>query len=626
MATLLARKKRIIVNNNLKKQKIHSDWAVVIKKILMNMPKEMIVTALAEFGEIKSIKIQLIGMWQKAVVEFTKSDQANLLVFKWLFLIGKNSVCVAKAVEDCETWASRNQFRALLFTLPVGMTAHDFRTLLERVGRKTCIINRSLETGNKICCVVVGFESNDDLESAFCTKSIYNRIKLSWAKINLVCCIKYRHFGYSALKCDALEILVLPSSKKSYKKFTLEEACFRLAKLYKKKDVSISCSAAFGSKFWVQVVLLANFFDGACFKSGSSSFPLGILCLGSIFSSTSDDNSGLSDYLAVLKHFLELLSDQVSVLLKKSSFMKLVLLTVSLSAPSLVVFVFLAPVLNSDMVLDNVLVSSTPFPSVGSDLVVNFSSSNSKVLTTKIADKFDGVCVFTSGLDSEHLGSGVAIIMNSSLAKHVCKVFEVPDQIFSIRLLFKNKLSVLILGLYAGASSGVQFSQAVSVVVDCDVMDIGDHFNTDYHAVSVSVGDGNRFAFLIECWDSLDNVKALIVQKIVNSGAGFDHICSAFFSVQKTYYASKLAEFLQAEESKIRSAIDKQIENFAVNKGNTIRSMLERSFQKVVLNHLVVGDELILEPDLVKAKVDIIMEGWTRKHNVVKDFSDNWSH
>ncbi|KAG9292229.1 hypothetical protein G9A89_023949 [Geosiphon pyriformis] len=68
--------------------------------------------------------------------------------------------------------------------------------------------------------------------------------------------------------------------------------------------------------------------------------------------------------------------------------------------------------------------------------------------------------VFTSGLDSGSLGAGVMIVVNSSLAKHICKVSKVPGQILSIRLLFKNKLSVSILGLYAGVLSVVWFFQA----------------------------------------------------------------------------------------------------------------------------------------------------------------------
>ncbi|KAG9289282.1 hypothetical protein G9A89_007527 [Geosiphon pyriformis] len=62
MVVLLAKVKEINVNSDLKKQRIHSDRAVVIKKIPINTPKEIIIATLAEFGKIKSIKIQLIGM------------------------------------------------------------------------------------------------------------------------------------------------------------------------------------------------------------------------------------------------------------------------------------------------------------------------------------------------------------------------------------------------------------------------------------------------------------------------------------------------------------------------------------------------------------------------------------
>ncbi|KAG9297352.1 hypothetical protein G9A89_005636 [Geosiphon pyriformis] len=59
------------------------------KRIITN---KMIVAALAEFGKIKSIKIQLIRLWQKAMVEFAEIGQAVQLAAKWFFLIGKNSV------------------------------------------------------------------------------------------------------------------------------------------------------------------------------------------------------------------------------------------------------------------------------------------------------------------------------------------------------------------------------------------------------------------------------------------------------------------------------------------------------------------------------------------------------
>ncbi|KAG9298505.1 hypothetical protein G9A89_016502 [Geosiphon pyriformis] len=77
-----------------------------------------------------------------------------------------------------------------------------------------------------------------------------------------------------------------------------------------------------------------------------------------------------------------------------------------------------------------------------------------------IVNKFDGVWMFTSGLEFGYMGADIVVVMNSSLARHVCKISEVPGQFLSIKLLFKNKLSVSILGLYAGTFLVVRFSQA----------------------------------------------------------------------------------------------------------------------------------------------------------------------
>ncbi|KAG9304047.1 hypothetical protein G9A89_005957 [Geosiphon pyriformis] len=78
----LAKEIGIVINSDLKKQEMRSDRTVIIKEIPMNTPKNMIITAVSEFGEIKSIKIQLIGMWQKTVVEFAEINQADLLASK----------------------------------------------------------------------------------------------------------------------------------------------------------------------------------------------------------------------------------------------------------------------------------------------------------------------------------------------------------------------------------------------------------------------------------------------------------------------------------------------------------------------------------------------------------------
>ncbi|KAG9297523.1 hypothetical protein G9A89_001463 [Geosiphon pyriformis] len=411
IAILLVRKKEIDVNSDLKRQGMRSDRTVVIKKISMNTPKDIIISAVFKFGKIKLIKIQLIGM---------------------------------------------DQFRVLLFTLLVETMAHDLGTLLERAGRKTCIINRSLKTGNRIYCAVVGFESDDDLKSAFCIEPILGRIKLSWARIDLVWCEKY----------ESLVILL-----------------WNLAKLYKKKSVPIFCSAVFGGKSWALMVFTLL-------------LVLVPLCLS-----------------------LQLLTDQVSGIVCKLSSMKLVSLALSLSSGHSVVPIVVNVDLDLNMVLDgSVIVSATP-PVV---LALGFSSS--KILTTKvdclesklvalevsigfvlvkldqfglvwkfvacnvcsinvlakqmdvvhwhvnfgnmvffIANKFKGVYVFISGLNKNFLDIRVVVIINNLLACHVSKIKKISDRIISVWLLFKGKLSVTILGLYAGVSFETRFGQALEV-------------------------------------------------------------------------------------------------------------------------------------------------------------------
>ncbi|KAG9285754.1 hypothetical protein G9A89_013179 [Geosiphon pyriformis] len=415
-----------------------------------------------------------------------------------------------------------------------------------------------------------------------------------------------------------------------------------------------------------------------------------------------------------------------------------------------------------------------------------------------LTNKFDGVQVFTFGLDSGSLGAGVLIVVNSSLEKHVCKVSKVLGQLLSIKFLFKNKLSVSILGFYTGASSVVQFSQAgkinsfiakavnesffvilggnfnedgshkcasfkkcfdlglinslegssfvklptwynshgitktidymfissnlVGMVVDCGVDGIEDYFDTNYKAVYVSVGlgglldvqlnslhkqanrdcwkydiknaseikwsefrvataanavmfsnefvmillaggmfkkkwfksfdcvfnkvsswfhklellvsklvktsqlvSGGDFALLLDIWNRLNSVGTLSVKFLFFSDTSFDAICSELAKTKKSYCSSKLLESKHAEESHIRQAIERRIESFDVNKSHTIRSVLECPFCKVVLDYLVDSGELVLEPDLVKSKVEGIMEGWTRKCVVASDISGNWA-
>ncbi|KAG9303966.1 hypothetical protein G9A89_005876 [Geosiphon pyriformis] len=705
-AVLLAKEKGIVINTDLKRQGICSDQAVVIKEIFINTPKNMIVAALAKFGEIKSIKIQLIG---------------------------KNSVHMAMAVSNCETWALRNKFRALLFTLPVGTTAHNLGTLLDGAGEKTCVY-----------CAVVGFESEVDLESAYHTELIFGGVKLFWARLDL--------------------------------------------------GVSISKPAAFSGKSWAYVVLLASPFSGSHFDSGfGSGLPLSGFSSIKESALVVQNKFSINSCLASLEHSLELLTDQMSNIVCRLNSIKLVFLVLTTQVILLVTLVSILALPDTDMVLDVPQLFFSLFSSVLEDKVVDLDLSSSKVLTLKVGgleskimaleliwkvatcnirsmlnlvkqedivhwhkdlgnmilivtktklksdirpwimNKFDRLRVFTSGLDVGFCGAGVAIIMNNSLAQHVLKVNEILSCLIFVHLLFKNKLSVKILGLYIAANINSMVSKAVNsssfVVLGGNfnengssksanfkfclslglvnifnghslakaftwsnsrgvkkvinfilvsenlvsamalhfVNSISKFFDTDYKSVFISIGLGGlldthlisihrqvnqdwwKFKFkdadnvqwlsfkdcssatflarldifketkingdlntmwkilkeiIVQAADTLaiDVVEASKVNGMVLNGVSSIKLIKHLSVIRKGYCKFKYCESKIAEDTAIRKTIDCHIENFYSDKEKMIKSILEYLFCKMVLDHLVVDDELIIEPNEIKFK------------------------
>ncbi|KAG9287460.1 hypothetical protein G9A89_023832 [Geosiphon pyriformis] len=829
---------KILVNNNLRKSSVCSDREVIVKEIPVDLPKSAIEEVFSKFGKIISIKVQLISLWQKALVEYESSEMADLVTARWSVFMGKDSVHMAKANIDKQT----DQHQALLYTLPVGTNAHDLSSLLESYGGKTCYIGRNPSSYVRDRCAVICFGDEASKLAAIGTIPVFKNVSLHWAGFSLASCIRCKQFGHVMVNCSLGEY-----SGVRGRRVVSEQDRIRLAEIYKKKSVPVACPVSLGGKTWAQVAggspscMISSGLVGTGLHSGSVPFSM---------ATVSPTISHLNDQLAILEHSLELLTDCISGILAQLESINLVsVVTPSLSLLSVVSETLSSDVV-SDIILDTALVSSGTLPSVFHDAAVELSSSSSKVLTAKvggletklialkasvglvldklnilcsgsgmnnpakqediirwhkdmnnlisiitetklkgkvclwIATRFNGVRVFTSGQDSGNLGSGIAIVVNNSLAHHVCKISEVPGWLLLIKMLFKNKLSVSILGLYAGASLATHFSQAgevnsliaetvnessfvvlggdfnedgsrrgvvktidyvfissnlVNAIVNRDILDVSEYFDTDHQAVCVSVGLGGlldvhlnflcrqtnrdqwkfsirgadesrwdnfrgatlanaamfsdkfattvRFSDLdvmwdvireimvlsadgifkkkwfkdfdrpfskefskfhklellvskifkvshegdivgffsfMDCWASLDSVKALVIRNLVDSGMDSGHVFSALSSARKSYRASKLVESQIAKETNIRSAIDKRMKSFEVNKDHTIRSVLERPFHKVVLNYLVVDGELVLEPDQVKSKVDIIMEEWTRKHRVVDDMSSEW--
>ncbi|KAG9307217.1 hypothetical protein G9A89_017045 [Geosiphon pyriformis] len=114
---------------------------------------------------------------------------------------------------------------------------------------------------------------------------------------------------------------------------------------------------------------------------------------------------------------------------------------------------------------------------------------------------------------------------------------------------------------------------------------------------------------LIRTWSTLNSIKACVFTNLVGLGKKSEVILGHLSLVYKKYRKSKMYESRLAEEAFIRLAVLKHMENFCFDKDSIIRSVLDRPFYKVVLNHLVIDDELILEPK--KAVLLVVPDLWT---------------
>ncbi|KAG9305455.1 hypothetical protein G9A89_021173 [Geosiphon pyriformis] len=246
--------------------------------------------------------------------------------------------------------------------------AHNLSDLLDSYGEKTCFIghNPSLYVCNR--CIIVCFVDEASKLAAIGSILVFKGVNLCWAGLFLA--------------------LV-----------TLQDQV-RLANIYKKKQMFIAHPMASVSS---SHVVLSGFF-GAGLSSGAK--PV-------LLVSNSLDNSCLIDHLASLKCFLELLVDQVSDILKKLSFVELVPLMSSPHVSPLVIIASVAANVNSDMVLDITLESPPPPFLVVVDSVANLSSSNSRVLTTKMG-----------GLESKMMALEVSVKSVLDRLDHLCSGLE----------------------------------------------------------------------------------------------------------------------------------------------------------------------------------------------------------
>ncbi|KAG9291031.1 hypothetical protein G9A89_012903 [Geosiphon pyriformis] len=358
------------------------------------------------------------------------------------------------------------------------------------------------------------------VEAVHTAMSKFGIIKM--IKMQLASCAVCKDFGHMSLSCHSVKDAVVPGGRKAL--FSAQDQ-FKLARIYVKKSVPISCSLAFSSKTWISVVgaPLVNTFH----NTGMS---LGFNKIGELLFSVVDN---LELCLNQKKDIVMGVSSDEVIGNKTDSIVDL-------------------PAFFHIVKLENML----------EDLFKSVLSLSACFDKTKLrnkahpwlVDKFDDVCMFSSGLNSGYMGAGVAIVINRSLAKHVYKISEVLSHLLCIRLLFKNKLLVSILGLYAHASLATQFSQAneinsliVKAMNESSFVILGGNFNENgsYKCISfkkchdlglINSLDGSFFAKVLTWSNSWSVAKTIdyvfVSSNLVNAIIQHDvFIVSKYFDI-----------------------------------------------------------------------------------------------
>ncbi|KAG9293874.1 hypothetical protein G9A89_019212 [Geosiphon pyriformis] len=466
-AKKLAVNKKILVNNNVRQVNKCLDQEIVIKKILVNFFKLAVESVFFKFGKIVSIKIQLIGLWQKALVEFESSEIVDL-----------DSVHVAKAVDDKQTWVLRDQHRVLLYTLLVGTIVHNFSGLLASYGRKTCFIGHNSAMYVRDKCTIICFSNKTFKLAVIGSLPVFKGVNLCWASLSLTCCAKCKQSGH------------------------ISDFCLLngFSGVCEKQVALIACPVFFGGFFWAKIVGGSSFSplsnQNISANIGSSlEMKLSLLVVNEIndkFVTLECSLVSLTEQVGKLAKRLDALPNSGCQLLVTSSSQNQgvdIVISESLGAATggktevkavvfdsfvikkledtltnllITVMDFLAKIDNAGLVsIATCNVQGFNVPAKQEDIVHWHKKSGNMVFI--IMNKFESMCIFTSGLNSGFLGAKVAIIMNNSLAQHVSKIKKVPGCIVSVHLLFKNKVLISIIGLYACVSLSSRFEQASGI-------------------------------------------------------------------------------------------------------------------------------------------------------------------
>jgi hypothetical protein len=220
--------------------------SILIKEIPLGTSKEAIKAHFEEFGIISKLTWSVVGLWQKATIEFQEKESAEKASLNWSWLIGKDAVRIIPEGNVANTLETRDKFTLKLTYLPPGTTANDIWEYICKLGGRTCKIPRNATTYQRLRFAIVNFASKGEMEKALLDRPLFKEHQLQWVVPDTPACRRCGDKNHTGRECN---LLLTPRQQ------VINDPKYKnLAKLYQKKHVPISTPANFGGLSWAQVI------------------------------------------------------------------------------------------------------------------------------------------------------------------------------------------------------------------------------------------------------------------------------------------------------------------------------------------------------------------------------------
>jgi RNA recognition motif-containing protein len=169
--------------------------------IPLNTTKQELNTAFSKYGEIQSISVNTIGMWQSANIQYTNQEDYNKLVTQWAIPFKADLIRIFPFLNTNEIKEEREQYSLRLSNLPPGTTGYDLKEILKNTHGLTCYIPRTRNYMRKRMAII-SFLTAEHAEAAKDTHVNLGNTILTWHDIEEKLCAVCSSDTHFAKDCE----------------------------------------------------------------------------------------------------------------------------------------------------------------------------------------------------------------------------------------------------------------------------------------------------------------------------------------------------------------------------------------------------------------------------------------